>query len=560
MITLLPLVPLAIGDNGYGYDWSSHQWLTAYFAEYLREHGSCPAVIHADQLVGIPYPVFYGTLLYPALGLAGAFVGAAWALRLAVAAALLLQSWQVFRWSWQVTGNRAASRVLVAVVGWAIYPLTNLYSRGALNEYLAVALLTASLAVFGRALVLPSAGGRGALIWQGFLWLTLAAGAHPISALCGGAFIGLFLGLALWVFPPDGSLVRSLGLAALACLVVLGPWIYAAGCFAPQLEISKTDSKRLSYLEVDTPGSRLMPVPFDGRLRAPAVLPLAATPHLDTQLNFGLLLGAVLVTGWGLARRPRGTSGRRAAVVVVFFWLLFGVIFAVSTHPPAGALLPGILHNVQFAYRLVSYLNLALLVIIICGAQALGGIPVAPRLPPGWRLGLMLLVGVAALGLGLKIRNLGDTAVNIERLPANRVAEMPRSFYGWFAFAIVGPEASSAGADISVAPAVGTGPDFGQVEGGVFTLAERKRVKLGIQPFPWNEVRLDHQPVALSAPVNTTSGMVVVLGPGVHRLDYQWRPDPVWKFLRVCSWLVLAGWIGGLLLAGVRLRRLAGVA
>ena len=547
LITLLPLVPLAFGNNGFGYDWSSHQWLTAYFAEYVWEHGRSPEVLHVDQLVGIPYPVFYGTLLYPLLGMAGAVCGASWALRLGIGTALLLQNWQVFRWSFQVTGNRAASRSLAAVAGWAIYPLTNLYSRGALNEYVAVALLTASLAVFGRAFISPAASGRVALVWQGFLWLTLAAGAHPISALCGGAFIAFFLVLSMGLSPAGGTMLRSMGLAAGLCLVVLGPWIYAVVSFASQLEISKTDSKAISYLEVDTPASRLMPIPFDGRLRAHAELPLSATPHLDTQLNFGLLIGALLVTVWFFFGRSREKTARRTAVAVGLSWLLFGVMFGISTYPPAGALLPGIFRNVQFVYRLVSYLNLALLVILLLGAQALNGVMVEPRLRPRLKVGLGVLVSVAVLGLGLKFRTLGDTAVKIEQLPAARVVEMPRAFYGWFAFAVVGSGAASGGVDMSVAPTVGTGSAFGHVEGGSFTLSERKRVKLGVQPFPWNEVRLDNQPVALFAPVATPGGMIVSLGPGVHRLDYQWRPDPVWQILHACSWLALAGWIFGLL-------------
>src|SRR6478609_907333 len=126
LIVLLPLIPLLAPDGCFGLDWPSHLWLTAYYSEYFKQHLSFPEVIHTAQLAGMPYPVFYGVLLYPYLGVLGAVVGAAWAMRVAVAVVFLLQAWQVFRLTLQAGRDRNFALVVAAATSWSIYGLTNL--------------------------------------------------------------------------------------------------------------------------------------------------------------------------------------------------------------------------------------------------------------------------------------------------------------------------------------------------------------------------------------------------------------------------------------------------
>ena len=78
----------------------------SYFAEFFKAHLSFPEVIHTEQLSGMPYPVFYGFLAYPLLGLLGAITSPTVAIRIAIAAVFWLQSWQVFRLLLQVSADR----------------------------------------------------------------------------------------------------------------------------------------------------------------------------------------------------------------------------------------------------------------------------------------------------------------------------------------------------------------------------------------------------------------------------------------------------------------------
>ena len=72
---LLRLWPLS---GNFYIDWINHQWLAAYTGEYFRHHGSFPITINAPQESGMAFPVFYGTLFYPALGLFTSWLNPGW--------------------------------------------------------------------------------------------------------------------------------------------------------------------------------------------------------------------------------------------------------------------------------------------------------------------------------------------------------------------------------------------------------------------------------------------------------------------------------------------------
>src|SRR5437899_2951523 len=65
-------------------DWENAIWMTGYFGEHFRQHGSMPQVFNTPECPGLAYPVFYGFLLYPLLGLVSAPAGPQHAVRLAV--------------------------------------------------------------------------------------------------------------------------------------------------------------------------------------------------------------------------------------------------------------------------------------------------------------------------------------------------------------------------------------------------------------------------------------------------------------------------------------------
>src|SRR5262245_43767029 len=97
LICALPLALLFVPRQQFGTDWIASLWLTGYFGEFFKQHLAAPEVLHTVELAGIPYPVFYGFLLYPLLGMISSVTDAHAAIRLAVGAVFVLQAWQVLR-------------------------------------------------------------------------------------------------------------------------------------------------------------------------------------------------------------------------------------------------------------------------------------------------------------------------------------------------------------------------------------------------------------------------------------------------------------------------------
>jgi hypothetical protein len=79
LITLLLPLSLLLNPNGVFYppaDWNNNLWIIGYTGNILKSHFYFPNVFSASNAVGVATPMFYGYLIYPALGLLSAFVGA----------------------------------------------------------------------------------------------------------------------------------------------------------------------------------------------------------------------------------------------------------------------------------------------------------------------------------------------------------------------------------------------------------------------------------------------------------------------------------------------------
>ena len=93
VVALAPLVLLFDLRAWFYADWDINLWLVGYYGEYFKGHGHMPGAVNIASAVGISAPVFYGYLLYPALGLVSAGLGAAWALRVGI---VLLVAFQCY--------------------------------------------------------------------------------------------------------------------------------------------------------------------------------------------------------------------------------------------------------------------------------------------------------------------------------------------------------------------------------------------------------------------------------------------------------------------------------
>ena len=81
---LFPALLLYPGARGFYIDWNNHVWLAGYFGEFARQHGRMPVVVNTPEIAGVAFPIFYGYLLDPLLGLASLWLNPEAAVRLAV--------------------------------------------------------------------------------------------------------------------------------------------------------------------------------------------------------------------------------------------------------------------------------------------------------------------------------------------------------------------------------------------------------------------------------------------------------------------------------------------
>jgi hypothetical protein len=557
LISFLPLVLFLRPGWQFGSDWLPNVWLVAYFGEFFKSHLCFPEVINTEQLSGMPFPVFYGFLAYPFLGLLRLGMEPAIAVRVAIAAVFLLQSWQVFRLLFQISGDRILGFVVAAVTCWSTYALTNLYNRGAVMELIAVALLTSAICSLCRACLLPPDRRRWPDVAIGMLFFVFAAGTHAITALFGGLFVAFLLFTLLTFAERRLELVRWLAIGGVAAFLVLSPWAYAVLKFGSSLQVSKVHLKEITYLSIDTAASRLMPIPYDIRVAKNPKLPADRTPFLDAQITAGLLILALFFSDSAFFMYRRGAPLNRAGVWLTFlFWALFLFLFALSVTPALGAAMPALFHNLQFAYRLVSYLNLCLLIIITGSLAATPGaeltLPLAMR--RGWVLAVTL--GVAVLGLAIK---LGHGTASTFPAPAFTGAQalyLPPAFYGSNDYAIIESPLSSVSTGSILRLPVGRASSYGLVRSAKFQCEKSEYVRICVQPFPWNEVWVNGRSAISNGALQSASGIIVPLEAGQHEIKYTWRPARTWVWLNRISRGTLLIWIGFVLALSTRsLRR-----
>ena len=185
---------------------------------------------------------------------------------------VLIQFWQVERAVFSASQNKSVSFAVATLISWAIYPLTNLYNRSAVTEFIAVAFLNAAVASL-FVLVLRLSSSKKSYydaVAFGFLY-AVSALSHPLTALFGGVFL-ILVGLAAWFALRNRwlALVGFFNLAMIA--LILSPWCYVLHRFGRSLPIARKSLSKMIFRKIgffpdsiDNLWSRLSPVPVDSR-------------------------------------------------------------------------------------------------------------------------------------------------------------------------------------------------------------------------------------------------------------------------------------------------------
>jgi hypothetical protein len=593
LVCLLPLSLLIDLRSTFYVDWFNHLWIIEYFGEYIRHRGSIPETLLTTTLVGLPVPIFYAGKFYASAGLISIFLGSAITFRLIAFLVLLIQFWHVERAVRSTTGLRALPLVVATIVTWGIYPLTNLYNRSALTEFVAVALLTAAAACLFVLVFQLQNGYKSYYDAVAFgLFYVAAALTHPLTALFGCMFL-LPIGLIACV------VIRQLWLIAVGAFngimgaLVLGPWYYAVRRFSRGFPLTDPIYLRDCFTKrgffpdsIDNLWSRLSPVPVDYRsiLKGTDV----STPYLDAQIMFPLvLLLAGLIWIWFSGNRESRRQTTLLLAVILFLSAFLSAFFlAVSVSPSLSERFGDVFDVLQFPYRLTTYINLALLncVFALAGLMRLHRIEGAKpnSVVNGMLLGACMLVSFFAFGSKLvhasairSVEPLGKIRWLLQAMgpqwtnspgghwypgmpnQESQLIRLPVLFYGYFAYTVTDGFAAKRPSGASEELPISFNPNdssyFGRLDRINVNVTKPTLVVTNIQAFPWNRLIVDgvKQPVdkvytmPSNAFPNGTQAVVeaVLLPEGKHVLKYQFSPDKAWRILDRIAWIALIAWV-----------------
>ena len=547
-----PILLLLDLRSSFYFDWYNSLWITGYFGEFIKGHLAAPSAIHSASAVGNPLPVFYGYLLYPLIGVLSALLGAAIALRAAVAFVIGLQFLSIYIACRKTLVHRGVSFAVSSSVIWSVYSLTNLYNRSAIPEFIACGLLFSGVAF---AIAGASAGPQRQqrfFYWLAFVCALFCLGSHPPTMVVAAPEFTLLAGLLA-----AGSLKRPkkpawasaseavAGLAAAAA--VLGPWFLATIRMRRQLATATSFSSPMVFLaeRSDSLLGRLSPFSYD-RLSIEKGANVQ-TPYLEAPIDSALLI-LLCFNLFLLARSrrlPDQASSRESTVwnsvcgpVLALSLAGFACLLSISISPSLDQAIPLLGGLIQFAYRLVSHANLALMLAAIASGTWVANRGLYNRFSVHTAAAAAACISISAVSLGMKLEHgyavrqadsSGLFSFSGDRTPLvtggnswldalyatpSRVRELPAEIL--------------AGAPHVNFPVEASGGRFGDVETMDVDLPQAQWVLTNVCVFPWNRVLVNGKRWDGDGLGRQGHLLALFLPAGHSALRFVWRPDPFW--------------------------------
>jgi len=553
-ICILPLIPLFFLNHQFPTDWFNHQWMIAYFGEYFRQHYSFPLVFNTNQVVGMPYPVFYGVFFYPIMGLLSIFISTDLVYRFVVVVLFLAQCFAVKRLFEEISGHKRWALFIAALVTYAIYPLTNLYNRAAATEFISFTLLTCALCWHLCIIFNPEKYLKTHMPYLVALCIILVAGIHPLTGTFGVLLCGFISLLATYQFQNKKPLMKWLAVYGILYLVAMSSWLYIYFKIGIHTEMTRAIQKLQTFPDLESIIARLSPIPLDLRTwnKSHDEILKIIIPYIDTQINTPLLLVCAFLSFILFKSKSNKTLGVHKSVFV-FSGVSFSVILLFSVAPILWTYIPSGFSAFQFTYRLVAYCNLLLLVMAI----PLSALVIRERLIPENKILKLMLIPViiAVLGVALKIPRALFVWREYQRVEApwnkntDELTELPRQFYGYPAYATTRlykdyMNNQTEAALLKQYLTVGTGEQFGIVQPVTLTLSESTDIALNVQAFPWSKIYVNEKEYPLNQTMHINENQLIQLNQGEHKIEYRTTPDNIYLCLRWLSLLTIISLLG----------------
>ncbi|HEY9778006.1 MAG TPA: hypothetical protein V6C81_29860 [Planktothrix sp.] len=565
----LPLLFRTMGSGPHN-DWTNHCWMANYFARYFLAHLAFPHTLNTDQLVGLAYPVFYASLFYPVVGMFSTIFDANVTLRLFAMVALAAQLVFVYRTAWALLKDRLFAFTIATVVTWAIYPLTNLYHRAAMPEFFACIFLTGATTAWIRAITAESQ--QRLFLWCNLavLCLCAAAGTHPITAVYGIVAFALQIILGLIARPTFSvkKILLALVIPSALAAVCLAPWMITAKRYSHEFQVADGFNK-VGYfmLSIDGPVQRLSPIPLPTSVLADGIArDRVKTEHLDAQVSIPLAL-LFIASAFALYRR-KGLNWRAAAIILTVGFLVAWMVH-ISTTFGSMSRLGYVFRCIQFAYRIVSYINLLLLAGVFFCVALLKNVKDEEQdetpqmgkgfLPRGVLVAVLTLSTIAVvmkISFAFEMQPIEPHFFSNQRLDAE-LLQLPTSFYGYQTYAMprslgeLNKSDASAAGSIVLKPL--DGRRFGEVASVPLPVAGQNWIKTNVQEFAWNKLYLNGKQIG-TGELGASDMLIAVKNSPAGVLSYSFKPAATWAQLNVIALPLFLLWIVATLAAFVRLR------
>jgi hypothetical protein len=382
---LLIASPLLFTRDGFAPDFTNGIWFSSYQQHAIVAHLH-PTLFLQTQRLGVFNPTFafYGATLFALTGALGAVLGGATVLAFEVMTLIAIAAaYGGLFWLARQLGVRGAIAHAPAIVFvTSAYYITDLYGRGAWAEFMAVSALPLVMAaslrlVRGRWRVGPIACLVGASM--------VFSGSHNITLLWGSTLAAAAL-VCYWLLSGRSRTLPWRRMAATAGLFALGvglnAWFLLPDVSYAHDTLVSTDIIPWS----DTAMFNAAGVIFDPLRTVPSG---SETPALYVQIP-------VLVLIWAFLALPMAWRYRRLRPGVATALVVLAGLLALIMSESLYKLLPSLWQQIQFAYRLQTYVTLTCAGLVLLGALALtrrAQSGRATRADRRLRLGLGLAVG-----------------------------------------------------------------------------------------------------------------------------------------------------------------------
>lgn len=544
-LTCLFLLPHLLGLCPLTPDLVSNVWFTNFYKEFYLQYFTFPQTFNVENNLSLNiFPVFYGDFAYRLFAFASIFfhLTAAKALWLSLFLTIYVFIYiNIYLYNLKFENIKISSMLTVIAI-FTTYTLTNLYTRGAIIEFIATLFLIISINML---LIFFSINKYKYFFATGFtLFFALSSTVHPITCLLGCIFIIPLIPYAVFKFFKTGTRKSNI----IFIFLLLSLYIGINGHFALATMLAKNYFSSLFYViyypYIDNFITRLSPLPLDIRMYEQISLKNISSPGLVSQVN---ILFFILITAMVAAFRSKKIIFIYSITTICFFSLVYFSVTPLKN-------LQALISLIQFPYRITTYSNIVLLIGFFFILQHINFKNINQQLIFYFFITHILCMGIFFIQT-MFVYPVYQQNSPVYKLPSSH--EVPWQVYGYqgyegsLYYSLYPSEFSSEKLDLKPQKNYYTYKEEVYIE-------KETTFETNIFPFFWNKISVTKDGQSITNFLQrtrpngvSTPGIYLTLGePGHYSITAQFAPPLLWKILRSAypfAFFILFGmfiWLG----------------